>query len=487
MNFIDNQWLPGKGTEFHSINPANEEIIWTGNASSETDVDAAVQAAHKSFSSWRQLPLQQKNEIFERFKEFIERDKESFARLISDESGKPFWECLTEVGAMIGKLAISLNAYEQRCKENSKEMPGNSHSATRWRAIGPMAVFGPFNLPVHLPNGHIIPALIAGNTVVFKPSEQTPACAQKMVELWHEAGLPAGVINLVQGSRDTGMALTTHRQIKGVLFTGSYTTGVAIHQALAGKPEVILALEMGGNNPLLVWDAKDLQAAAYTIVQSAFITSGQRCVCARRLIIPKGEYGDTLIKELLNISNCIRVGLPRDKEEPFMGPLISKASANNMLEAQQELLNRGATSLLEMKQLSASHALLTPGVIDVSNLSHRNDHEYFGPLLQVIRVSTFEEAISEANNTAFGLSAGLICDTKKTYQHFFNQCSAGIINWNRQITGASSAAPFGGSGKSGNFRPGASLAADYCAYPVASIESPIVEIPAQLPPGITIT
>jgi len=485
MNFINGEWLQASGQEIQSVNPANHEILWHGRESQAADVNIAVEAAAGAFDSWTKTPLDEKLCIFEKFRELLQRDKESFARIISDESGKPYWECLTEVGAMMAKLAISIQANEERCHDSVKELPGNTQSVTRFRPIGPMAVFGPFNLPVHLPNGHIIPALISGNTLIFKPSEQTPLCAEKMVRLWQEAGIPNGVLNLVQGSKITGMALTSHEHIKGVLFTGSYNTGAAIHKALAGKPEIMLALELGGNNPLVVWDVEDLKAAAYITVQSAFITSGQRCVCARRLIIPNGPDGDKFIEELVQLSVNIGIGLPRDEEEPFMGPLISSQAASICLKSQSELVHAGAKVILEMRQNERCDALVSPGIIDVTKVTNRPDEEIFGPLLQVIRVDSYEEALTEADRTEFGLSAGLISDSRQLYEEFLLSSKAGIINWNRQITGAVSSAPFGGSGKSGNFRPGAYLAADYCAYPVASIESSSPIIPETLSPGLT--
>jgi len=484
MNFINGKWTAGSGEAFVSLNPADRSELWSGKASTANDVAAAIDAAAAAFPAWRRLPVGEKNTIFDAFKGLLERDKEEFARLISDETGKPYWECLTEVGAMVGKLAISQKAYGERCGEKSADLPGDTRSVTRFRAIGPMAVFGPFNLPVHLPNGHIIPALIAGNTIVFKPSEQTPACGVKMVELWEEAGLPAGVLNLVHGAKETGIALTSESRLKGVLFTGSYPTGRAIHKALAGQPEKILALEMGGNNPLVVWDAEDIKAAAYSIIQSSFITSGQRCVCARRLILPEGDYGDAVLDELKKQIGCIRVGLPRDEQEPFVGPLISAASADIALAAQQKLADAGATVLVEMTRSDRCAALVTPGVVDVTAVAEREDDEVFAPLLQVIRVADYQAALDEAENTDYGLSAGLISDSEALYQELLDTSTAGIINWNRQITGAVSSAPFGGSGKSGNFRPGAYLAADYCAYPVASIETNNLVLPETLSPGI---
>ena len=306
-----------------------------------------------------------------------------------------------------------------------------------------------------------------------------------MVELLEKAGLPPGVMNLVQGGRITGEALAGNEKINGILFTGSYRVGKILHQQLAGKPEKMLALEMGGNNPLIVWDASDFKAAAYLTIQSSFITSGQRCVCARRLIISDGPDGDRFLEELCRMTAGVTYGDPASRPEPFIGPVISEQAADSVENAWNDLVQRGAKVLFELKRDEKIRALLSPGILDVSGIE-TEDEEVFGPLLQVYRVSSFNQAVEFANNTSFGLSAGLISDSRDLYMKFLKSSRAGIINWNRQITGAVSSNPFGGSGHSGNFRPGAYFAADYCAYPVASIEKDQLQMPGSISPGLKI-
>jgi len=479
--FINGEWSSGNGINFSSTNPANGDLIWSGNESTPVDVDHAVQAAKEAFKTWKLLKVEERISYLEKYRSLLEKNKEEFALLVSNETGKPRWECLTEIGAMIGKLAISVKAYEERCPNRTNPV-GDANSVLRFRPIGVMAVFGPFNLPVHLPNGHILPALIAGNTIVFKPSEQTPTSGEYMIKLFEEAGIPSGVINLVQGARQTGEGIADNDDVNGILFTGSYRVGSILHKNYGGRPEKMLALEMGGNNPLIVHDVKDLQAAAYLTILSSFITSGQRCVCARRLIVPEGKEGDEFIDILLDMSKKLIYGDPASKPEPFIGPVISKRSADMVMVAKAELIEKGAKELLEMKQ---DGALLSPGILDVTGID-LDDEEVFGPLLQIIRVNDFDSAIDEANNTRFGLSAGLISDDHNKYEKFISLSNAGIVNWNRQITGAVSSNPFGGSGFSGNFRPSAYFAADYCAYPVSSIEIEKVELPSAILPGIKI-
>ena len=355
----------------------------------------------------------------------------------------------------------------------------------RHKPHGVVAVFGPYNFPGHLPNGHIVPALLAGNTVVFKPSELTPAVAELTLKLWQKAGLPAGVINLVQGEVETGKALASHKGIDGLFFTGSSRTGHILHEQFAGQPGKILALEMGGNNPLIVTDVADTKAAIHDIIQSAFISTGQRCTCARKLFLPAGEQGDAILAGLIKATKAIKVGDYDAEEQPFIGSMISAAAAAGMVTAQQQLVELGAQVLVELTH-KENTGFVTPGILECTNVANFPDEEHFGPLLKVFRFTDFDAAIDKANDTSFGLSAGLLSDSAADYDHFLRRIRAGIVNWNRPITGASSAAPFGGIGASGNHRASAYYAADYCAYPVASVELEKVAMPATLSPGLKI-
>jgi succinylglutamic semialdehyde dehydrogenase len=322
--------------------------------------------------------------------------------------------------------------------------------------------------------------------VVFKPSELTPHVAEFTLKLWLKAGLPAGVINLVQGEVDTGIALASHKDIDGLFFTGSSNTGHLLHKQFAGNPGKILALEMGGNNPLIVKGVADINAAVHDIIQSGFITSGQRCTCARRLFIENTQNGDAILDKLVAATKHIVVADSFSEEQPFMGAMISEKAALGMVAAQQQLIEMGATPLVELTHLQPGTGFVSPGIIDVTNVKEMPDEEHFGPLIKVYRYTDFDSAIEEANNTAFGLSAGLLSDASADYDHFLKRIRAGIVNWNRPITGASSAAPFGGIGASGNHRASAYYAADYCAYPVASVEADKVNLPQTLAPGLII-
>jgi succinylglutamic semialdehyde dehydrogenase len=482
---INGQWQAGHGAQFASVNPANNQVVWQGNGADAEQVDAAVKAARVAFYQWSALPLAGRLKIVQAFADQLTTNSEIMARLIAEETGKALWESRTEVGAMTGKIAISIRAHEERTGTVENPMAG-ARAFIRHKPHGVVAVFGPYNFPGHLPNGHIVPALIAGNTVLFKPSELTPKVAEYTVQLWQQAGLPAGVISLLQGEVATGKALAGHPGIDGLFFTGSSNTGHLLHQQYAGQPGKILALEMGGNNPLVVKDVADIDAAVHDIIQSAFISSGQRCTCARRLFLQRGANGDAILAKLIEATRKIKVGQPFAEEQPFYGAMISARAAAGMVKAQADIQAAGGVSLVELTQIDPELGFVTPGIIDVTQAAALPDEEHFGPLLKVYRYEDLDAAIDEANNTAFGLSAGLLADQEADYQHFFGRIRAGIVNWNKPITGASSAAPFGGIGASGNHRASAYYAADYCAYPVSSVEASSVSLPATLSPGLSI-
>jgi succinylglutamic semialdehyde dehydrogenase len=468
------------GVAFVSINPATGEAVWSGNAATEAQINAAVAGARDALEQWADAPLSSRIAYLEAFAEQLKQHKQELAQAICRETGKPRWEAVAEVDAMVGKAPISIRAYHERRQETSSES-GGVVSATRYKPFGVMAVIGPFNMPGHLPNGHIVPALLAGNTVVFKASELTPLVGQKMAELWRATDLPRGVVEIVQGGRETGAALVRHPGIDGVLFTGSVAGGLAISRTLLDQPGKIVALEMGGNNPLIVWDAADLDAAAYLIIQSAYITAGQRCSCARRLIIPNDALGSAIVEHLTAMMQKIHVGPYTAQPEPFMGPVITDGAAESLLRAQEHLIQRGAQPLMPMRTIGPTKAMLSPGLIDVTNVKDRPDVEFFGPMVQLIRVADFDAAIAEANNTKFGLAAGLLSDDAKLWERFYRRTRAGVVYFNRQTTGGSSALPFGGTGLSGNHRPSGYFAADYCSYPVASMESAILRIGKGMP------
>ena len=450
-----------------STEPATGATIWQGETG---DVDAEVARARASWVDWAARPLVYRVETLRRFTNVVRARTEPFVDLIARETGKPLWEARTEVESVVAKVEISIAAYGERTAHRKLEGALGARSALRHKPHGVLAVLGPYNFPAHLPNGHIVPALIAGNSVVFKPSEKTPASGAFLVDCYHEAGVPQGCIRFLSGGAAEGRALAAHPDIDGLLFTGSARVGVALHRQFGPTPNKILALEMGGNNPLIVWDMRDIHTAAVIVAQSAFLSAGQRCTAARRLIVKDGEH-EPLLAALAKLVDRMIIAEPHSLPTPFMGPVIDNEAADRLQEGFLDLILKGGRPLIHMKRPIASRPFLTPGVIDVTTVANRPDEELFGPVLQVIRVPDFDAALVEANNTRFGLSAALVGGSPQLYDRFWANIRAGIVNWNRPTTGASSAAPFGGIGLSGNHRPSAYYAADYCAYPVVSSES----------------
>ncbi len=478
-HFINGEWQPGSAGTLSKHNPVSGEILWQGNAASAAQVAAACEAARGAFPAWARLPFAARQARVEDFARLLERDKTELAAIIARETGKPRWETLTEVQAMINKVAISVKAYHTRTGEQAE-----GESSLRHRPHGVLAVFGPYNFPGHLPNGHIVPALLAGNCVLFKPSELTPATAEKTVQLWQEAGLPAGTLALLQGGRDTGQALAQAEQIDGLLFTGSAATGYHLHRQFAGQPEKMLALEMGGNNALIVEDPADIDGAVHIAIQSAFITAGQRCTCARRLLVKRGAAGDAFLQRLVEVSARLKPAAWDAEPQPFMGSVISPAAAGQIFAAWQQRVELGGKELLAMRWPDRDSAIITPGIIDMTGVAGLPDEEVFGPLLQVIRYDHYAQAIRLANDTRYGLSCGLVSPQRDQFDQLLLEARAGIVNWNKPLTGAASSAPFGGVGASGNHRASAWYAADYCAWPMASLESSSLALPGSLSPGL---
>lgn len=482
QHLINGEWTEGEGAELQARNPWSLDPTWLGFEASEAQVDQAVMAARNALPDWSRTELEDRIATVRRFAELAKEHAEDLALSVARESGKPLWEARIEAGLIGAKVETSIAEHERQLSDRQVDMPGG-RGVTRYHPHGVMAVLGPFNFPIHLPNGHIVPALLAGNTVVFKPSERTPSAGMLMVDLWQKAGLPAGVVSAVVGARETGQSLVGHEQVDGVLFTGSYRAGRAITASLVNEPGKIVALELGGNNPIVLHDIADLTAAAYTVLVSAFATAGQRCTCARRVILTESVDRDAFVRTLTEMAQSLRIG-PYDADPaPFCGPVISPEAGQMMLDAQQQMLDAGGQSLLEMKAVGDHTGILSPGLVEIDPESLA-DEEHFGPLLALHTTDSFENAMTIANRTHYGLAASLLTDRSELFDAFVHTVRAGVINLNAPTVGASGKLPFGGTGRSGNHRPSGAAAATYCAYPVSSIENPVLN-PIEKPlPGV---
>lgn len=476
--------IAGEGSLGFSIDPVESVMLWWGCYASPAQVDEAFVSARIGFRLWSRTSLADRISVARNYAKLLQEHRDPLAVLISAEMGKPVWEALTEVATAIAKVEVSIQAIESRRWTQVERVDGQN-AVTRYKPLGVMLVLGPYNFPLHLPGSHIVPALLAGNSIVFKPSEQTPAVGQYLARLWQLAGLPAGVFNLIHGKGDIASYAVTQPELNGVLFTGSYRTGVAIHRSLAGQPEKMVALEMGGINPLVVLPTSEMHVGAmvYTIIQSAFITSGQRCSCARRLILPRGRFGERLLEQLEQSLQWITVGKPRSEVQPFMGSVVHRLAAEQLLQTQAAWLESGAQALVKLEASDEHPTILKPGLIETTGCD-LPDEEWFGPILRVEWAENLEHSIELANSTAYGLAASLLGGTADDFECFAQGVHAGVVNWNRQTTGASGKLPFGGVGKSGNHRPSAFYAADYTSYPVASLEDPGLVMPSTAAVGL---
>ncbi len=488
-DFIDGRFvLPENPDHDLSIeSPADlKDTVFDGSVQF-SHVDQACFAARAAFKSWSHLSQDERSAHLKKLGKVFQDHESQYAEIISRETGKPLWEAKTEVKAMIAKIDITLNHSLKLIAEERIEnaIPGVT-GYTRFKPRGVMAVLGPFNFPGHLPNGHIIPALAAGNTVIFKPSDKTPAVGQFMAELYQKAELPSGVFNMVQGQAETGKRLSVHEQVDGILFTGSYEVGLKIKQDTLTHFGKILALEMGGKNASIIWEDCEISKAVYETLIGSFLTTGQRCSGTSRIILHEKVY-DQFLDKFHQAAKKISIG--HWKNDVFMGPLISADAVEKYLRFQEIARREGAESLMRGKVLELSHQghYVTPSIHLVTKPSEKSVYqksEIFGPNVAVYKVSDFDEALSINNSSGFGLVMALFTKQKELYKKSLLDAKVGLVNLNRTTNGASSKLPFGGLLKSGNDRPSAHFAIQYCTIPVASLEDEQPYNPEALLPGL---
>jgi succinylglutamic semialdehyde dehydrogenase len=502
-NHVGNDVLDIAGDAVRSHNPARPaQTVWSAAPKVE-HVDAAVSAARDAFATWSAAPIEKRIEVLQAYKEKLAARVDDFARLICLETGKALWDSKGEAGILAGKVDITLEQAQNSglARITGYDVPLNEtrRGVCSFRPHGVMAVVGPFNFPAHLPNGHIIPALLAGNTIVFKPSDKTPAVGQLLSEVLREAlaqcDMPLGVVNTIQGGADVASSLVAHKGIDGILFTGSWPVGRRILENNLDNPGRIIALEMGGNNPAIVLASADMHQALVECARCAFITTGQRCTCTRRIIVHE-KIAEQFIESLCLAARSATVGDPLADPPNFLGPIIREQSVQDVLRFASDLKGAGAQLLVEPTTPSVDGCegghFITPAVARIDRFTGAQDGpgkdagcdgEIFGPLVRVAVAKDFDDALTQANATRFGLAASLFSNNQSEIDAFLRLARAGCVNINAGTAGASSKLPFGGLGESGNHRPAGSFALDYCAYPVASmIESGDACI---TPPGIS--
>ena len=444
-----------------------------------SSVHAAVARARAAFPAWRDAGFEARAAVLTHFATIVQGRSDELAELIAREVGKALWDARAEAKLLAPKVGVTLGDGMHLVAPHS---PAPGQRAT-YRPRGTLAVYGPFNFPAHLPNGHIVPALATGNTVVFKPSELTPAVGAWMLERWREAGLPAGVLECVQGGPATGRALAASH-VDGILFTGSWATGRALRQATLDTPEKLLALELGGSNPLIVCADADLELAVAEAALSIAATTGQRCTCARRLFVARAVI-DEFQERLVRVLGGLRIGPPLE-EGVFMGPLASLA-AHQRFEAQRA----GARAAGGERVLHVEPELPPPyvGAGLVRFAKTRQLHPYqreeaFGPEAALYPVDDLDHAIAAANDSDYGLAASVMTRSRASYEHCVGRVRTGLLNWNKGTVGASGRLPFGGSARSGNDRPAGVSATLYCTAVQSHLESEASFDADALPPGM---
>ena len=481
-SYIDGRFVAIEGDGLVSTDPAlPDRIIWQGSPPLE-HVDEAIEAARRAFDEWSGRTLQERASVLKRWQEVVTRDRERIAGVITDEMGKTLAESRLEAKLLADKVAITLEDVSlDRVRAYEVNVSPSRAGFCRFKPHGVMAVLGPFNFPAHLPNGHFVPALLLGNTVVFKPSKRTPAVGQVLAEIMDEVGVPPGVFNMVHGGRGVAPRLVSHDGIDGILFTGSWPVGRNILEANLDRPGRIMALEMGGNNPAVVMGDSDIKQAVIECARAAFATTGQRCTCTRRVIVHR-DVADRFIPAFCKVTSGLVIGPGRSREPVFMGPVVSDDAVEEVLKFQGEVAEAGGRVLLEATRMDRPGHFVTPAVLEVDGFTLDRDCEVFGPLVQVTVVANLEEAIEQANATRYGLAASIFTDDDATYDRFFARVHAGCINRNTGTAGASSRLPFGGLGHSGNHRPAAAFSVDYCVYPVANMVEQAADV--SIPTGM---
>jgi succinylglutamic semialdehyde dehydrogenase len=467
--------------ELRSVSPADPaDEIGRFAVADAAAVDEAVERARRAFPAWREMGFEARAEILRRFGDLVGGRQEELAQLIAREAGKALWDARSEARLLPAKLGVTL-------AEGMQQVAGFEAGAgvrATYHARGVLVVLGPFNFPAHLPNGHIVPALATGNTVVFKPSELTPAAGAWMVQLWRQAGLPDGVLELVQGGAEVGRLLALHRKVDGVLFTGSYAAGRALAEAVLDQPGKILALEMGGSNAILVLDDADLDLAVVESALSMCATTGQRCSCASRLFATP-RIIETFADKLSAVLRGLRTGPPLE-HGIFMGPLISRA-AYDKLESYRRLSDDCGGERLVRVEPGLLPPYVGPGLVRFQGARQTHTYqrdEIFGPEAALYPVADLEQAVAAANDSDYGLAASVFTRRRPHYEYCVGRIRTGVLNWNKGTIGASGKLPFGGLGKSGNDRPAGVSATLYCTAAQAHLESQGSFDPESLPPGM---
>ncbi len=450
QNYINGKWVEGK-SRFQTINPANEEILAEISQAEHSDVDAAVIAATEAFKSWRLVPAPQRGELLYKIGSILRHKKEELARLLTQDMGKVISEARGDVQEAID-MAYYMGGEGRRLLGYTApvEMPNKFGMAVRDPA-GVVGLITPWNFPIAVPSWKIFPALVAGNTIIWKPSPETPAISAAFVKVFEEAGLPAGVFNLLLApGADVAKALVSHPGVRVLSFTGSTSTGRAIAES-AAKLNKKLSLEMGGKNAIIVMDDANLELVTDATLWAAFGTSGQRCTAASRLIVQKGIAGkvkDSLVERTKKLR--LGDGLNPDVD---VGPVINKPALERIHNYVQIGQKEGARALVgaSVADVDGKGFFYSPTLFDgVQPGSTLEAEEIFGPVLSIIEVDSLEEAIEVNNRSQYGLSTSIFTQDVNRAFTAMRDIFSGLVYINHGTTGAEIQFPFGGVRGTGN-------------------------------------
>jgi aldehyde dehydrogenase (NAD+) len=462
QNYIGGKWQSAQsGQTFPNYNPATGELLGHFPLSGETEAKAAVAAAHTAFEKWRLVPAPKRGEILFRAGELLKQHKEDLARTMTQEMGKVLKETRGDVQEGID-MAYYMGGEGRRLFGYTVpvELPNKSGLALR-DPVGVVACITPWNFPIAIPTWKMFPALVAGNTIVFKPASDTPLSALRLVEILYEAGLPEGVVNIIFGPGGTvGETLLHHPDVAVISFTGSTESGrhVAIEAAKSLKR---VSLEMGGKNAVIVMDDADLDLAVEGILWSAYGTAGQRCTACSRVIV-HSAIRNALLQKLVPRIEQLRLGNGLD-ESIDVGPVINASQLEKIHNYTQIGTSEGATlitggTIAREGELARGHFYRPTLFTDVRPSMRIAQEEIFGPTLSMIEVNSLDEAIAVNNNTKYGLSSSIYTQNVNNTQRAMRDITTGILYINSGTTGAEIQFPFGGTRGTGNGHREAGLA-----------------------------
>lgn len=439
-------------------------------------IEKVIESSQKGFDSWRKLSFEQRVSYLKKYQEAVRARKDEIAMALALEVGKPLWEAKTEAAALDSKVTVTISDSLERIKQETiKDVMPKIDGHVVYKPLGPCLVIGPFNFPCHLANGQILSALLAGNSIIFKPSEKTIYSAQLMIECFHQAGFPEGVINFINGTGHTSGKLTSDKRIRGVFFTGSRGVGLRILENTYKDMGKLVALELGGKNSTIIHHDTNISHALPELLRACFLTSGQRCTSTSMILVHR-KIEQQFISQFKALTERIIVGHPTKSGDPFMGPLIDQQAENLYFEFCNYGKQEGAEEIVSPRKLDVGFEghYVSPSIHYAKKPDLNGkfiQEEIFGPNCFFVPYDDIEEAIKIANCTPYGLAASVFTRDTEIYKLCLRDIDAGLINLNRSTVGATARMPFGGVKNSGNHRPAAVSMIDHCVSTVASLET----------------